>query len=587
MSVSSSVRPRGGSTRASTSRSKLGCKTCKIRRVKCGEEKPHCLRCTSTGRKCDYESANSRSTISFVFENPLSLSPNTVWRERRAFAYYFQHTATSIGGGLDIDFWRTIVPQVCRSEPAVWDAMISISSLFESPDPYPDLVPLRRDHPHKLNQNQRDALSWYSRSVSAVRQGLERGGVGVFTGLITCVLFICVEALLGDMDESLHLYNQGVHLIHALRDRKDCGAMTATESSLLEDTIVPIFIRLGAVTLHSLADPMSTLLRETECDFTQEVIFVSLKSAREAIVLLSAEIHRFEQVCEQELEKSHAPHISPRLMVRQRTLSVKLQRWHAAFTRLTASPFKNEQFSTCALLLAYHEMLFVMLGVCHSPSRITTDVYTPNFQNMIENSIIALNGSARPDGSQPPFTFEISVGLPLFFTCVRCRDPKLRRTAIAMLRKAHRVLGLHNRDQGIILIEAVVMIEENNGRAIDQAQTPSSFETAIANDTPGTPINNREISDATTPITSLVAGPYPTPPDTESKAAEVLVPQEARIKPLGVFRPRDGYPHSMRKEDLEMCSQRFDDLFFRFSWNEYNQIDDTWRTVYGCLPVEL
>ncbi|KAJ5208137.1 hypothetical protein N7449_002516 [Penicillium cf. viridicatum] len=32
---------------------KSGCMTCKIRRVKCDEEKPQCRRCISTGRKCD------------------------------------------------------------------------------------------------------------------------------------------------------------------------------------------------------------------------------------------------------------------------------------------------------------------------------------------------------------------------------------------------------------------------------------------------------------------------------------------------------------------------------------------------------
>jgi hypothetical protein len=93
-----------------------------------------------------------------------------VWRERRFFAYYFQHVAASIGGELDLDFWSTIVPQVCRSEPAVWDAIIAISALFESPEPCPDLVPLRRENSRTLNQNHRDALGWYARSVSAIRQ---------------------------------------------------------------------------------------------------------------------------------------------------------------------------------------------------------------------------------------------------------------------------------------------------------------------------------------------------------------------------------------------------------------------------------
>src|ERR1700761_9327607 len=34
-------------------KSKTGCKTCKIRRVRCGEERPACRRCVATGRVCD------------------------------------------------------------------------------------------------------------------------------------------------------------------------------------------------------------------------------------------------------------------------------------------------------------------------------------------------------------------------------------------------------------------------------------------------------------------------------------------------------------------------------------------------------
>ena len=35
------------------SKVKTGCTTCKIRRVKCDEARPNCVRCTSTGRRCD------------------------------------------------------------------------------------------------------------------------------------------------------------------------------------------------------------------------------------------------------------------------------------------------------------------------------------------------------------------------------------------------------------------------------------------------------------------------------------------------------------------------------------------------------
>ncbi|GIC91866.1 uncharacterized protein Aud_008320 [Aspergillus udagawae] len=477
-------------------------------------------------------------------------------RERRAFAYYFQYAAASIGGGLDVDFWRTIVPQVCRSEPAVWDALIAVSSLVESPNPEQDLVSLRRDHSRFLNQSQRDALEWYSRSVSAVRRGIERGTIDTFVGLITCILFICIEALLGGMEEALRLYSQGVQLILA------CRTMTATKTSILRDTIIPIFVRLGAVTLSAGA-LVSSLLQETDLASTHE--FVSLKSAREAIVILAIEIPLFESACEEYLIKSHACCISREMMDQRRTLSVRLRSWYTAFTNSMKSRCTKDpaQASTGALLLAYHEMLFVMLGVCRSPSRITTDDYLQNFQTIIEQSSIALSGSARHDGTQPPFTFELSVGLPLWFTCVRCREPTIRRTALALLRQSHQVEGLYKRDLGATMGERIMTLEEMYGTAISAGQSPFSMDF------------------------DLGASPYPTLTEMETKTPAVLVPGEARIKPLGIFRPQDGYPPETTEKDMAKLSRSRDQTFLHFSRNEHDPSNNMWQTIYGYAPIDF
>lgn len=457
---------------------------------------------------------------------------------------------------MDVDFWRTVVPQVCRSEPAVWDAMIAISSLYENPDPGQDLVSRRRDHARDLNQNQRDALEWYSRSVAAVRRGIERGSVDTFVGLITCVLFICIEAMLGGMEEALRLYGQGVQLILA------CRAMTATKISVVKDTIIPIFVRLGAVTLSAGA-LVSNLLRVADLAFTPD--FVSLKSAREAIVILAIEIPLFESACEEYLMESHACCISQEMMDQRRTLSARLRSWHTAFTSLMEScPTKDpSQVSTGAVLLSYHEMLSVMLGVCISPARTTTDDYLPNFQTIVEQSSIALSGSARQDGTQPPFTFELSVGLPLWFTCVRCREPTIRRTALALLRQAHQVEGLYKRDIGATMGERIMVLEEMHGKAANA--DPSSSDCSM----------------------DLKLSASPALADMETKAPAVLVPGEARIRPLGVFRPRDGCPPGTTEEDMAKLSRNRDQTFLHFSRNERDPSNNTWQTIYGYAPIDF
>ncbi|KAJ6018243.1 hypothetical protein N7451_001622 [Penicillium sp. IBT 35674x] len=526
-----------------------------------------------------------------VLEMPLSLSPDTVWRERRAFAYYFQYAAASVGGGLDLDFWRTIVPQVCRSEPAVWDAMICISALFESPDPCTDLDPLRLV-PRKLSQNQQDALDWYARSVSAVRQGISRGSVDAFVGLITCILFICIESLFGTIEEVMRLYAQGVQLILTLRAQKAFSRL-----SLLKETIIPIFARLGVFSPSANWDVAMPLLKELEeyaSVSTQG--FASLKFAREAIVVLAAEIPLLESDCEKYLQTSGAWYISNELMQRQTILVARLESWYIAFTNLMNSLRASKaglpvsQISASALLMTYYEMLSVILAVCVSPMRISTDAFTLNFQTIVEQSSIALSSSARSNGILPPFTFEISIGLPLWFTSLRCREPSIRRAALDLLARSHRIQGLYKRDHGTIVGERVMVLEEAIAQSKIDASPPTTGYLTPSNE----PIQDEILSPDSpfnTPPLKFIAGPSPPLSDTERdirrSVTAALIPQEARIRPHGIFRPRDGLPPEITKEDIAHWGRRSDQYFLQFSWNQCDPSSETWEMVFGCIPIDI
>ncbi|KAJ5387121.1 hypothetical protein N7509_009662 [Penicillium cosmopolitanum] len=118
--------------RAGRPKSKKGCITCKIRHVKCGEEKPECKQCTSTGRKCDgYSNASqkelraniskssyapvvpvSSSRVSIInSDNRLVLIPGT--RQERQYVHFFCAEATSaLSGFFPSDFWNRFLPQM-------------------------------------------------------------------------------------------------------------------------------------------------------------------------------------------------------------------------------------------------------------------------------------------------------------------------------------------------------------------------------------------------------------------------------------------------------------------------------------------
>ncbi|GFF25559.1 hypothetical protein IFM61606_09490 [Aspergillus udagawae] len=450
-------------------RSRNGCTTCKIRKIKCGEEKPNCIRCTSTGRKCEYTSpapsrraSASASSVVPVLDRPLSVSPSSVWLERRAFAHYSQHAAPFIAGVLDIDFWGGVITQVCQAEPAVWDAINAISALFENPDLCSDPVRLRQNDNKSqgLRPSHSDALRWYSRSLATMRRQIDRGSVDMNVALISCILFICIEMVQGQVEEALRLYQQGVSLIFELR-AGGTRMWSCTDFALLQDTIFPIFLRLGTIAQRVSGFPVSSLLDEMQG--RTEITFSSLSSARLAMAALAAEGMIFQRTAEKHFATNgHGCAIPPALKSKQEDLQKRLAKWHHAFTNLVNSSDPSElPISVTSLLLSFHAVTSIVTAVSTEHLETAYDAFLPQFQLIVEQSAVHLEASAGPNGRQPPFTFEMGPGLSLLMTVIKCRDPWLRRRALGLLRKAPPVQALYKCPPGATLAEAFINCEES------------------------------------------------------------------------------------------------------------------------------
>ena len=86
-SSSSSADERPVRTIRAHTKSRLGCRNCKLRRVKCDETKPQCNRCTSFGVACNYAGKSSdletsaqhgASSISLLRRTPCSTNRTIV-----------------------------------------------------------------------------------------------------------------------------------------------------------------------------------------------------------------------------------------------------------------------------------------------------------------------------------------------------------------------------------------------------------------------------------------------------------------------------------------------------------------------------
>lgn len=66
-----------------------------------------------------------------------------------------------------------------------------------------------------------------------------------------------------------------------------------------------------------------------------------------------------------------------------------------------------------------------------------------------------------------------------------------------------------------------------------------------------------------------------------------LVPEEARIRPHGVFRPRDGFPLGTTEADLTKWGRSSDQTFLQFSRTQRDPSNGTWQVIYSSIPINL
>jgi hypothetical protein len=162
----------------------------KVRRVKCDEARPACLRCTSTDRACDgycivEPLSSSHSDVVSVSAGPsFDIHVHTTPESRRSFAFFMQRTCPQQAGFFGSDFWERLVFQAAYHESAVRHAIVAIGSLHE----------LSENQTALKDVDKSFALEQYNLAIRDLLLPLSKSGKrGVDVCLISCLLFTCFE----------------------------------------------------------------------------------------------------------------------------------------------------------------------------------------------------------------------------------------------------------------------------------------------------------------------------------------------------------------------------------------------------------
>ncbi|KAK1980888.1 hypothetical protein LZ30DRAFT_750436 [Colletotrichum cereale] len=207
---------------------KTGCKTCRIRKVKCDESKPLCQKCVNTGRTCDGYESPFRFHASQPIRKPRTggVEPHAALQIARpalveidprdiALLNRYFSTKTMFDVKLACDEEARQILQASLTDPPIQHAVLSLRALRED-------LEVSGDGPASVAQqtpSHRYGLQQYSMALRGLASSLScLGPRGLRSALLCCQIFISIEQV------RKNYAAMAQHIVRGLRIMHECGA---------------------------------------------------------------------------------------------------------------------------------------------------------------------------------------------------------------------------------------------------------------------------------------------------------------------------------------------------------------------------
>ena len=427
----------------------------RARKVKCDEGKPHCNRCTSTGRKCDGYAASSNVGNSenavvnkindtndggsrldaplLLFRRPRQ-SPHGIGSaaESRALQYFCEIASPympHLPGVTDPYFWSQLVLQFSSFEPAVRHSIVAISSLYEQ-------AQVESRPGAKLRENSL-ALRHYNAAIAELKT-MENPSLV----LLVCILFICIEFLQSNREAAIRHCKHGIMIL----------SHNSSGPAWVRQHLLPMFRRLsifplffgtgsdGFPSLNALAHPIPASFSS----FAEARYVMDDLLSRTVRLVRYGDPYRFGN-----LRYTKVP---PHLLSEQEQVNKLLDQWQALFseleTRLGAQDVAEALGRSQAgedhmnsLLRVYvsigYETCRVFINTAFASRETVYDAYVESFRRMLD--LIQLLNASLPEDSRrhghfPKNVFEMGFVPMVFLLASKCRVLDIRLPALRLIK---------------------------------------------------------------------------------------------------------------------------------------------------------
>ncbi|TAQ87008.1 hypothetical protein B7494_g4666 [Chlorociboria aeruginascens] len=390
-----------------------------------------------------------------------SFDIDTSPESRRSFACFMQRTCPQLGGFFGSDFWERLVLQAAHHEPAIRHAAVAIGSLHQLFDHQTTILP-------RFDPRKSFALEQYNLAIRDLLEPLSR---------------VCLESIISSTTDTIclsknmqgHNASAGTHirsgaklLCETLHDKQNgvfqhrvLGSKSIRDFYAPPNVLTLMFARLDPRVARMIGDDevYQTSLLSTPSTFS---------SIEEAKII-------YEYGCQ---SFSNRRHVSQQAVSYEGvsgvlnanlgpcedlfgSFSLGLQ----AFVESKDSSLTRKEEIALAVLQLHLLNSYVSVHTEYQPpgNRSRWDTFMPQFKEMISlgEKIIS---STFLEGHTTSFCLDMGIVIPLYGITTKCRDPIIRRKAIALLRSTSRQEGLWNSLLAARVAERIMELEESELR---------------------------------------------------------------------------------------------------------------------------
>ncbi|KAE8447160.1 hypothetical protein EG329_010991 [Mollisiaceae sp. DMI_Dod_QoI] len=460
-----------------------------IRRVKCDETKPCCLRCSKSGWNCEgYPPALNRHASSQIIlpKSSLPLLPKGTFEkrihsnksfliepsfhprfhnedERRYFNVFITQTAPELTGFFESNIWNRLILQACHEELYAWHAVVAIGALHRTLE-----VSNSSKHDDGSKAHHTFALKQYGIAIRHMQQVAQRemNEYRLRDTLISCLLTTCFESYIGNQEDALNQAQAGIDVL--LNWQFDCPLQdddmasvrkVTARSKFLDDDLLGAFTRLDFQVMQ-----FKYTVKDRVLSPSYPTIPPSFESVTEARFYWDLIVRRAQQwhiaqhsaATEQFSTLDFGENNTSENFKRGSEFADRTERELVAYEEVTALWYekfkpmfeKSREQPGSKMFVAASMMMVRYLPSKFAISRkapdcdLYADQYFEDYKSVVSLTRGVLEEYSMTLPGKAGFGMDVNFVLSLFLVATRCREPSVRREAISLLVKHPRREGL-------------------------------------------------------------------------------------------------------------------------------------------------